>query len=691
MGISRRTLLRGAGAAGLLVGSRISAGIARPPGEDQLRWKLPPERPIRVVEHQWIPMTDGVRLSARLWLPVMGKREKAPAVFEYIPYRKRDQYRFIDDIWGPALASRGIAYARVDVRGSGDSEGVLADEYSEAELGDGEQCIAWLARQPWCNGAVGMRGISWGGINTLQVAARRPPALKAIMPMGCCDNRYTDDAHYVGGALGHTNFQWGNLFKLVMAGPPDPEISGQGWEKLWRQRLESAPPILSTWLHHQRFDAYWQRGSIALDYAAIRCPVYLVDGWQDTYSNPVGRLLERLSVPRKGLIGPWGHTYPYLAQPMGLDWAHEEVRWWEQWLKGVDTGIMREPMFRAFMPYATARESLPAPIPGRWIAEQQWPPATLAGLWYLNEGGLSNERGPSRTLTYRAREIVGLSKPEWLDRLPIEQGADDAKSLCFDSAPLAADVEILGYPRAHLRIAADQRLAKVAVRVTEVLPDGRSWLITYGLLNLTHRDSHTEPSPLQPGEFYEVEVPLFMTAHRFKTGSRIRVAVSENLWPLAWPSPHVVTLSLVAGACSVTLPVRAQETSPAEMPIPVKVSSDVAAPASYSPAMPDANGRLAIHNDSPPGSFKIPGVETTLGREIKEFSEIVTGDPLSSRWQQSAQVTFARGEWQCALSSEYELTATETDYHLREMLRASLNGREIFKREEKNVVPRDLA
>ncbi|MGH7293019.1 MAG: CocE/NonD family hydrolase, partial [Myxococcota bacterium] len=202
-----------------------------------------------MIEHEWLPMRDGVRLSARLWIP---EGPPSPAVLESVPYRKRDLYRAADDAWGPQLAAAGIAFIRLDVRGSGDSEGVITDEYSEDEIADCIDAIAWIARQGWCTGAVGMRGISWGGINTLAVAARRPPALKAIMPMACCDRRYTDDAHYVGGLLAHANFQWGVLFKVVMAGPPDPDIVGPVWRDMWMQRLEATPPILATWTQHQR-------------------------------------------------------------------------------------------------------------------------------------------------------------------------------------------------------------------------------------------------------------------------------------------------------------------------------------------------------------------------------------------------------------------------------------------------------
>lgn len=685
MPISRRDMLVGAGAVSAFALSSKGFGAARAP------WQLPAQRAIQVTEHQWIPMRDGVRLSARLWLPEDAATARVPVVMEYIPYRKRDGYRFVDDGWGPQLASYGIGYARIDVRGSGESEGVITDEYSEAELGDGVECIEWLARQPWCTGAVGMRGLSWGGINTLQVAARAPRSLKAIMPMGCCDNRFTDDAHYVGGALAHTNYQWGILFKLVMAGPPDPDIAGDAWETAWRARLNATPPILATWTRHQRFDAYWQRGSIALDFAAIKCPAYVVDGWQDTYSNPVGHLLSGLKVPRKSLIGPWGHTYPAFAQPLGLDWAREEVRWWDHWLNRVDTGIMDEPQFRAFMPYATARQALPNEIPGRWISEERWPPRTRSIGYHLNDGALSETRGPRKDLQYRAAEIVGLTKPEWLDRLPIEQSSDDLKSLTFDSAPLAADLEILGYPIARIRVSADAPVAKLAIRLTEVAADGRSWLVTYGLRNLTHRTSDRAPSALVPGQFYDIEMPLFMTAYRFKTGSRIRVAISENLWPLAWPSPTIVTLTITAGASVLSLPVRTPESHPAELPIPV-IHHDPGkdGPPEYRPVSPDASGRYRIENNRPPTSHVVAGVGTTVSRQIGEVSEIVRGDPSSCRWQQNALFAWKRDSWDCSVAATCEITSTASSFHVRESIRALKNGIEIFERSTDADIPRDL-
>ena len=236
------------------------SAIAR--ADDGVSWTLPAKGEVKRVDMVRIPMRDGVRLCGRLWLPADAETRPAPVVLEYIPYRTRDAYSAADDHWGETLARYGIGFARIDIRGSGDSEGLLRDEYLASEQDDAVQIIAWLAGQSWCNGAVGMRGISWGGFSTLQTAMRNPPALKAIMPMACSDRRYTDDAHYVGGCLGLTNFKWGVNFKGVMAGPPDPAIAGPAWERMWRERLEASPPIIARWTEHQHEDCYWRHGSV---------------------------------------------------------------------------------------------------------------------------------------------------------------------------------------------------------------------------------------------------------------------------------------------------------------------------------------------------------------------------------------------------------------------------------------------
>lgn len=637
------------------------------------------------MEHASIPMRDGVQLSARLWLP---EGAAAPAVLECIPYRKRDLYRPYDDVWGETLAKAGIAFVRLDVRGSGDSQGVMTDEYSEAELGDCEEAIAWIAAQGWCTGAVGMRGMSWGGINTLQVAARRPRALKAIMPMASCDRRYTDDAHYIGGTLGLTNFQWGVLFKKVMAGPPDPAVFGEGWRAAWEARLKATPPILATWLQHQREDDYWRRGSVFETPEAIDVPAYFVSGWSDTYSAPALRMFENhraQGTPAKVLIGPWAHAYPYTA-PQGVDWAHEEVRWWRHWLMGEATGIMEEPRVRLYMQAATASEA--QPVPGRWIAERAWPARTSTRVLYLNAGELAPQGIKTADIVHRDRGVVGTTKPEWLDRLPIEQSHDDAMCAVFDTAPLDEAMEIAGSAELRLQVASDQPVAKLFVRLCEVKPDGRSWLVTWAALNLTRRGSMAKPEALEPGQIYDVKLDLRAIAHRFGAGSRIRLALSEGFWPMLWPSPVKPTLTFPTGVSALRLPVRAVEAEAAPFPM-AQAAGGVEMP-KYAPVSPNENGWVQLRVTTEPFSYPAPGVGTVLTSGGEQTCEMAADDPLSCIWRQSTRSSWTRDGWDCAVEASYELTADADTFRIAEGIRAYADGKEIYAIAHETRVPRDL-
>jgi uncharacterized protein len=229
-------------------------------------------RAVRVIEHTLIPLKDGTLLAARIWLPEDAGQNPVPAILEYLPYRKRDGTYERDALTHPYRAGHGYAGVRV-------------------------------------NGSVGMMGISWGGFNGLQIAARRPPALKAIVTVCSTDDRYADDAHYMGGAfLTTAGLEWAFFFFSLMCLPPDPTLVGDSRRAMWLERLQKIPLFQENWLQHQRRDAYWKHGSVCEDYAAIQCPVYAVGGWTDGYKNAIPRLLERLKGPRKGLIGPWAHA-----------------------------------------------------------------------------------------------------------------------------------------------------------------------------------------------------------------------------------------------------------------------------------------------------------------------------------------------------------------------------------------------
>ena len=347
--------------------------------------------PIREIDNLWIPMPDGARLAARAWLPADAEHRPVPAIVDYIPYRKRDGTVWRDAVTQPYIASHGYAVLRIDLRGTGDSEGVLTDEYTLQEHDDGLAALTWIAAQPWCTGRIGMIGVSWGGFNALQIAARRPPELGAIITIGASDDRYSDDAHYMGGSVLNEHVVWGAAILAQAALPPDPLIVGERWRDMWFERLAATPPWVARWLTHQRRDDYWKHGSVSEDYAAIRCPVYAVGGWADAYRNSVARLLTNLSVPSKGLVGPWTHGWPHLGEPApAIGFLRESIRWWDHWLKDRDTGIMDEMRYRIWMPDPSSASPGVAHGLGRWVAELR------VALGSNRAASLSSRGGPPR-------------------------------------------------------------------------------------------------------------------------------------------------------------------------------------------------------------------------------------------------------------------------------------------------------
>ncbi|MFW6363447.1 MAG: CocE/NonD family hydrolase, partial [Spirochaeta sp.] len=353
------------------------------------------EFPFQVHEqnHVLIPMSDGIHLSARIWLPENAHDVPVPAILEYIPYRKRDFTAYRDSLMHPYFAGHGYASIRVDMRGSGESEGVLTDEYLQLELTDGQEILQWIAAQPWCTGSIGMIGISWGGFNGLQIAAQKPKELKSIITVCSSDDRYSDDVHYMGGCLLGDNLSWASTMFAFNSCPPDPEVVGKKWRDQWLERLQGSGLWLETWLHHQRHDEYWRHASIAEDYAAIECPVMAVSGWADGYSNTVFRMLQKLHVPRKGLIGPWSHRYPHMGIPgPAIGFLQESLRWWDHWLKDEKTGIMQEPMLRVWMQDSVPPTTSYAHRPGRWVAEDSWPTSDISNTWFpLKKNGIGKE------------------------------------------------------------------------------------------------------------------------------------------------------------------------------------------------------------------------------------------------------------------------------------------------------------
>ena len=336
--------------------------------------------PIREIENVWIPLPDGERLAARVWLPADAEIHPVPAIVEYLPYRKRDLMSLSDEQYHPWFAAHGYACLRIDLRGSGDSSGLLVDEYLVQEQEDALVALRWIAVQSWCCGRIGMMGISWSGFNALQVAARRPPELGAIITVASTDDRYRDDVHYMGGWPVLTDhMSWGAAFMLDLSLPPDPAIVGDGWRRAWRERCAALEPPFIEWLRHPDRDAFWRHGSVNEDYRAIECPVFVVSGWADGYINAAFRLMQHLEVPRRGLVGPWVHAYPNLST-LGprVGFLQEALRWWDRWLKDADNGVEDELGFAIWMQESQRASRVPDERRGRWVAIEGWPPAPAA-------------------------------------------------------------------------------------------------------------------------------------------------------------------------------------------------------------------------------------------------------------------------------------------------------------------------
>jgi uncharacterized protein len=636
-------------------------------------------RAVRVIEHTSIPLQDGTRLAARIWLPEDAEQNPVPAILEYLPYRKRDGTYDRDALTHPYLAGHGYAGVRVDIRGSGESDGLLSDEYALQEQDDALEVIAWLAAQPWCSGAVGMMGISWGGFNGLQVAARRPPALKAIVTICSTDDRYSDDVHYMGGAKLTAGFGWASFFFGAMCHPPDPALVGDRWRPMWLERLENLPLFLETWTRHQRRDAYWRHGSVREDYAAIQCPVYAVGGWTDGYTNAIPRLLERLAVPRKGLIGPWAHAYPHFALPgPQVGFLQDMLRWWDHWLKGIDTGVMDEPMLRAWMMESVKPASHHEELPGRWVAEPSWPaPEIKPRRLFLTDDGLRDERASLTARAVCSPQTVGGQAGEWC---PFGRGADqagdqredDGQSLVFETAILDETVEILGAAVLTLDVASDRPVANLAVRLCDVHPSGESLRVSYGVLNLTHRDGHETPLPLVAGQRYKVRVQLNDTASVFPAGHRIRLALSTTYWPMIWPSPEKATLTVFDGA--LDLPVRPSRGADALPPLP--------GPETATPERPTVIG---------PGVVRIDRIGLELGTEGTFAFDLKDDDPLSATAEMRRTQTIARGDWQVRIETQMRLSCTRDMFLLRASLRAWEGVNEVCHRDWDRSIPRDLS
>jgi putative CocE/NonD family hydrolase len=583
-----------------------------------LSWSVvPPSAPEygMHVEKTWIPMKDGVRLAATLYMPDHAtSAERFPALLEYLPYRKDDGTA--RDDYGTYLyfAKRGYVGARVDIRGFGASEGVPPErEYSAGEQQDGEEIIAWLARQPWSSGKVGMLGISWGGFNSIQMALRKPPALKAIVAVEATEELYKEDVHYIDGVFHLDEFELAMDLDQGRSGAPDFSLD----ESVIGPRMNS-PPWSLNYMKHQRDDAFWRAPLRPIDQLDV--PAFLIGGLQDGYRDSVPRMLEHAKAPIKAWIGPWNHNYPNGSDYGPLyEWRDQIVRWFDFWLKGRETGVRNDPRLVVYLQHWHAPGSHPQDVPGEWRAET-WPPrgASTTTYFFQPEHRLSADEHRTGQDQLRYVASAGVEAGFWWGELLTDQRPIDAYSLNYDSAPLDEELAILGRPRVMLQAAADAPLAHWFVRLSDVAPDGQVTFVTGAGINGAQRNSMAQPEDLEPGKIYRLSIDLHLASWLFPKGHRVRISVSNALWPMMWPTPYPMTTSLVIGGAD-----------PSRVILPRIPAHGALAPALASPETIEAPGDISG------GSYAWPGEWTVLRDEARQRSTVV--------WQGKSAANYAWG------------------------------------------------
>ena len=511
------------------------------------------------IRQVWIPMPDGTRLAADLYLPDDAGDRALPVLLEYLPYRKDESRQRNFELYS-YLVRNDYVIARVDIRGTGNSEGrTIPYEYSDIELDDGEQVIAWLAEQSWSSGKIGMFGISWGGFNSIQMAVRNPPALKAFIALMATEDLYQEDVHYIDGIIHTDSWMMSNDLYNALPGAPDFVM-----DEAWYENRFDVEPSVYTYMRQQRDGSFWDRAAALGKYDQIKIPGFHIGGWYDGYRDSLPRMLENVEAPVKAMIGPWDHDFPHNASHSPqMEWRHEAVRWFDHWLKGIDTGIMDEPAFAVYV----RKWHPPGPgvneFPGRWRWEDGWPiERTRTQTWFAQD-----QRGLAKTpaeYVVETQKYVPSSGLEaggpvmwWGSVLPDLQPSDD-HALVYDSEPLKRKLEILGAPVAHLRVSADATRANWIVRIADVAPDGRVTHVAAAAFNGTHRKSARTPADIVPGKTFPLDIEMHFTSWVFPAGHRIRFAVSNAQWPMLWPTPYPMTTTLALGGdkgARVDLPV----------------------------------------------------------------------------------------------------------------------------------------
>ncbi|MGZ3585133.1 MAG: CocE/NonD family hydrolase, partial [Ktedonobacterales bacterium] len=516
-----------------------------------------------------------------------------------------------------------------------------------------------------------------------------------------------DDEHYMGGCLEASEMgQWATQLLAYRGLPPNPAVVGDEWRAMWTARLEELQPTLHTWLAHQRRDDYWRHGSVCEDYGAMECAVFMVGGWEDGYRNAILRMLEHYPGPRLALIGPWCHSYPHQGTPgPAIGFLQEALRWWDYWLKGVDSGIMDEPVLRFWMQDSFPPAGQCLPRSGRWLGEDGWPPPDhdAREFFLAADGGLTSQPADGVAVQVTGPQTAGIDSGCWISWAspadsPTDQRADDGRFVAFTSGLLDSPLEIFGLPEICVRLRSDAQMALLAARLCDVAPDGSSTLITRGVLNLCHRHDHAQPRPLSPGEEYAITLRLQAIAYRVPADHRLRLALSTTYWPLIWPSPQPAMLCIATGAESrVTLPLRGRgsEKSPTAFGppegSPPPATEVIEAPCSCRTVVHEVeSGRTTITwYQNMLGSRRFVGSDSFYCEGGTEAYSITEDDPLSAEVVSEYHVETGGEGWSTKVVASDTVTADADAFHSTCQLEAYEGETRIYARTWTEDFPRD--